>query len=260
MNGDNGNSNRPPRSPEAVVEDFKSVIASSIAGNMQVATRLRDLLRAAVETPSASARTTVRSNSRDDLAKILDFALASARILTTHSVDTLNRILDEVEADLLGRTTRPAASTEPPNATVTEIVLRGALGQRVTSGFLLDNNYDRSLNVSFEMGDLLAEGRSPIPGSEVQVEPTTITVPGKGQAVARIGVVIGSQFAPGASYFGQLRTVGIETGHIQVRIEVQAQSSAQPGAQITPENAAAPAQVPAQLKRRRGTRPAVSDR
>lgn len=240
-----------PRSIEAIIQDFKSVLAASIAGNIQAAGRVRGLLTnsppARQETAASEPRGAAASG---DIVQILDFALASVRLLTEQSLVIVNGILDEAEVRLKERSADSAAApaTNQSAAGGVEILMKGVRGERAGAAFLLENKYDRNVDVTFEVSDLGAEGRPAIPGSLVKVEPEAVTLPPRGQAVIRLEIAVGDIFAPGESYFGTLRTAGFETRHIRIRLDVEAEA---------PIYAASPAAAPKLPRRRQPSAPAL---
>jgi len=122
---------------------------------------------------------------------------------------------------------------DSPTAGVVEIVLHGTPRERASAAFLLENKYDRRIAVSLEMGDLVADGKAVIPGALIEVDPRSVTLPPRGQAVIRLAVEITDLFAPGSSYVGMLHASGFEARRIQVRLEVAASDAAAEVAAMT---------------------------
>jgi hypothetical protein len=211
---------------DAVIQEFKSVLTSSIAGNLQAAGRIRNLLTISAPNLRRSApfADSPKIAANGDVVRILDFALASVKLLTEHSLMIVNGILDEAEARLQDRESikedLERASPASAESSGVEIVIKGAPGDRAGSAFLLENKYDRNVEVSFEASDFIAEGRPPVPGVLLDVEPKLCILSPRGQAVVRFSVLIGEAFAPGESYVAVLRTVGFEAQAIRVRLNV----------------------------------------
>lgn len=249
-------SDKPPRMRplDTVIQEFKSVLTSSIAGNLQAAGRVRNLLSISAtsvrRSPLLADAPKIAANG--DVARILDFALASVKLLTEHSLMIVNGILDEAEARLQDREPVKGAFEDAAPARAesngVEIVIRGARGERAGSAFLLDNKYDRNVEVSFEASDFFAEGRPPVPGVLLEVEPKLCLLPPRGQTVVRFSVLIGEAFAPGLSYFATLRTVGFEAQAIRVRLNVDARADKP---ESEPKTIAAPASKPAPKRPRK---------
>lgn len=214
-----GQSGRQPPGSEAVIQELRSVLASSAAGNIQIALRIRDLVVSA-----ASQRPRDRDRSKD-VGHILDFIVASVRLLSENSLVVANGILDAAEARLLEKA--PPVADEPSDAAPgdVEIILKGARGHRADAAFLLENKYDRSIDVAFEMSDLTSEGGAVIPGAFVSIDPASVTLSPRGQAVIRISIEVGDLLTEGVSYLGMLRASGFETRQIRIRLQVEAQES-----------------------------------
>ncbi len=219
----------PSKAAEAIIDDLKSVIARSISGNLEVAGRVRSLVQALVNTPPSPPATL---NPRENVSKLLDFNVASLRVLTEHVLGAINEIVDQAETSLLGeRRPRPAAAPNggavaaPPAAgagQAIEIVMSGAIGDRASSPFLIENHYDRDVDVTFEIVAPGAGATPKIPSGALQVEPSRASLPARGQAIVYATVEISESFKPGSSYHGAIRILGFESRPIRVRLDVLA--------------------------------------
>jgi len=236
-NGSSDGTRSETRAPEAIIDDLKSVIARSISGNVEVAGRLRALVQAMVnDPPSASA---ALHDPRSGVSKWLDFNVTTLRVLTEHALGALNGIVTEAELSLLGdrRNAPPSVRSNgtapvetsgagPATPSAVEIILRGAHGERASSPFLVENHYDRAVDVTFERIGFGDERRQ-IPASALQVEPARATLAARGQAIVYLAVTIDDSFEAGTSYFGAIRMVGFDARPVRVRLDV-AERAAEP--------------------------------
>jgi hypothetical protein len=210
------------RPPEAIIDDFKSVIASSIAGNVQVASRIRDMLVAATDRSGGSTTDEQQNGKRTDLTRVLDFTLGSIRLFNEHSLQVMNGLLDEVESNLLGKKSGVTASqvAEPTETGAVEIVLKGHRGSVAGAAFLMENSYDHPIELTFEAGELFTEGLPSVSPSVVHVDPQSVSVPAKGQVIVKVGIQLVAEFEAGRQYVGALRTLGYESRMIRLRLDV----------------------------------------
>jgi hypothetical protein len=162
-------------------------------------------------------------SSNADLTKVLDFTLASVRLLTEQSLVIVNGIIDQAETQLGGRPAASHGATQPHHGDPAhaEIVLQGARGSTASAAFMLENKFDRPLELHFEMSDLSSDAGPAISGAIMAIEPEHVTVPPHGQKIIRLSLTIGEMFLPGARYFASLLTAGFEARRIGVRLDVE---------------------------------------
>ena len=77
------------------------------------------------------------------------------------------------------------------------MVLEGQRGQRLSAPFLLENRYDRALDVAFEVDPLLAPGAAPVPASAITLDPQVLQLPPNGQAIVHACIDLVDGFATG---------------------------------------------------------------
>jgi hypothetical protein len=206
----------------AVIQDLGAVMARSLVGNLQVVIRVGDLIRALVADPPKVSD--VAPNPRALVNRLLDFNIASLRILTDHSLETLNGIISVAESNLRGtggnRLASSTLSSSAPQSNTVDLRLEGERGARVSAPFLLENFYGRPLDVTFEAESLVAVDREPISASAIAIEPAVVRLPPRGQQVVHISLVLGDQFAAGATYETRVRIVGFEARMVRLIVKV----------------------------------------
>jgi hypothetical protein len=243
------------KSPEAFVEELKSVLAASAAGNIQLASRLNALVKQATSREQGRGR--VPPDRAEVLSRLLDFQLAAYSVVTTHSLAMLDGLISSAERALLGTGAESVDSGPPPGARdTTETALQvmdvpdtssslrreGRVGDRLTCPFLVENQYDRSLDVSFE-AEPLAPGSGPsLPGSLVSFDPATITLPSRGQAVAQAVVELTEDFVVGETYTTALNVLGFQAPPVRLAITVLPPAAAR-GARARPTEIETPQPV-----------------
>ena len=135
--------------PEQFVERLKELMAANVAGSTQLVSRFTALVREASRTVSETPAGE-RPDAEALLARWLDFNLASYSVVTTQSLALLNGLISAAEKTLVS--TPPSAPATPPGSRV-ELKLSGRHGERATTGFVIENNFDRQLAVTFEATD-----------------------------------------------------------------------------------------------------------
>jgi hypothetical protein len=201
------------RSPEAFAEQLKTLAAANVAGNVELMARLNALVKLAAK----SAASQEQPDSTDLLARWLDFNLASYTILTNHTLSTLNDLISAAERSLMGGGALPPVM---PGAARIDLQLEGRRGQQVNSPFMVENQYDTPVDVSFEADPLTAEKAPPVPSTAVAFEPPKVTVPPHGRAVASAVVNVSDEFMIGETYRTTVRVLGFEGREIGIALNI----------------------------------------
>jgi hypothetical protein len=194
---------------------LKELVAANVAGNTQLATRLRDFIQEvlkAVGTDPAGERTDAEAL----LSRWLDFNLASYSVVSNNALSLLNGLLSAAESTLIPK----AAAARPFPAPRVELRLSGRHGERATSSFVLENFFDRPVAVTFEAADLVPDTGPPLPGSLVSLEPAPLVIPPRGQAVAQAAVSITPDFLVGQTYITTIRLLGFEAKEVGLSVTV----------------------------------------
>lgn len=224
-----------PTSTETLVADLKAVLAKSLSGNLELAGRVRDLVRGiAADAPTAVRDPEMR---RALVARWLAFNVASLRTLTDSSLETMNAIVTAAEAALL-------TTTPPPNgaSTITtqgaDIVLEGRRGERISAPFLLENHYDRVLDVAFEVEPFRAPGLALVPQSALTLDPLALQLPAKGQAIVHAAVALDDSFAGAVTYSTVIRLLGYDARSLRLSVRVVDDAlAARPARNVAPRKA-----------------------
>lgn len=206
------------KSPKAFFEELKSLIAANLAGNLQLVSRLNDLVKDATKA-FAARRAGERTDASELLSRWLELNLASYSAVSTHSLALLNGIASAAE-QALGAKAQPVPEPEPAPEQRVEMRLEGRQGERVTAPFLVENQYDRRLEVSFEASDLVPASGPAISGSQITFEPSTLTVAPKGQAVVQAAVMLTPDFVVRQTYATTIRMLGFQAKEIRLAVTV----------------------------------------
>jgi hypothetical protein len=205
-------------SPDEFIERLRELVAANIAGSTQVVARFSDFIQEvfkAVGTDPAGERTDAKAL----LSRWLDFNLASYSVVTTSSLALLNGLLSAAESTLIPKAA-PAPGTMPFPAPRVELRLSGRHGDRATSGFVLENYFDRPLVVTFESADLIPETGPPLPAALISFEPATHEIPPRGQVVIQAAVSITPDFVVGQTYTTTIRLLGFEAKEVGLSVTV----------------------------------------
>jgi hypothetical protein len=213
-----------------LVAELKAIVAKSVSGNLGLAVRVRDLVRGLAAGAPAAARDP--DKRRDLVARWLAFNVASLRALTDSSLDTMNAIVAAAEKTLLTQAQAEAPVPEQSGAVAAigdggiDIVLEGRRGDRIRAPFLLENFYDRALDVTFDVEPFRAPDRPALPASLLAVDPTTLQLPAKGQAVVHAVVDLVDAFAPEVTYATVIRLAGYDARTMRLSVKVAGDKTA----------------------------------
>ncbi len=214
-------------SPDEFVERLKELVAANVAGSTQLVTRFSDFVREAsqaVGTRPGGERTDAEAL----LSRWLDFNLASYSVVSAQGLALLNGLLSAAESTLIPKAPPAPVAKATPAARV-ELRLSGRHGERATTGFVIENHFDRPLAVTFESKDLVPTVGASLPASLVSFEPTTLVLEPRGQGVVQAAVTITEDFTVGQTYTTTIRLLGFEAKEVGLSVTV-----------LPPADAAAP--------------------
>lgn len=206
------------KSLEEFGEQLKQLIAANLAGNAQLLTRLNNLIKDAASAVRAD-RPREAADAASLLSRWLDFNLTSYSVLTTHGLALLNELLAAAESALLAKPP-PAQETGVKTQPRVQLRLSGRPGERVTSGFAVENHFDHPLAITFACSDLTAATGESLPAKLVEFEPANLTIPPHGEAVAQVAVVISADFVAGQTYATTIRFLGFDAKEVGLSITV----------------------------------------
>ncbi len=209
---------------ETFIEELKGLLTRNMEANTQLAARVSTLVQQA-------SREGLPSNANDLFARWLDFNLASATLMTAHSSEVMRGLVDAAERSLLGRTPPSAAATpvvEPGGGAAPakgggaiDLHVQGGPGETVRAPFLIANEYDRPLEVSFEASALRGDGGAEIPVDQIAFEPAALTLT-RGQRVVQAAITIPAEAKAGTTYRGDVRVKGYQARTIALAVSVNA--------------------------------------
>lgn len=199
--------------PDEFVERLKELVAANVAGSSQLVSRFSELVRAASEAASTS-RGSERTDAETLLSRWLDFNLASYSVVSAQSLALLNGLISAAESTLIR--TVPSATTAPR----VELRLSGRHGERATTGFVIENNFDRPLAVTFEATELTPAAGPPLPASLVSFQPSTLVLDPRGQGVVQASITVTRDFEIGQTYTATIRLLGFEAKELGLSITI----------------------------------------
>ena len=206
------------RSPEDVVDQLRELLTTSAVGNAQLMARFNDFLR--------DVTREVGRGERPDAAELfsrwLDFNLASYSILSKQSLALMDGLLSAARTTLIpssaaGASAPTSAPTEEPRV---ELRLSGRQGERVATGFVIENHFDNPLDVSFECDDLTPASGKSLPATLVVFEPSRLAIPSRGQAVGQVAIALTTEFVVGETYSSTIRLLGFQGKEIGLYVTV----------------------------------------
>jgi hypothetical protein len=226
-------------SPDEFVERLRELVAANVAESTRLVTRFNDFVRAALQ--SAGARGAgERSDSEALLSRWLDFNLESYSIVNAQGLQLLNGLLSAAENTFIPKAPPVPDSRATPSPRV-ELRLSGRHGERATTGFVIENHFDRPLAITFESTELVPPAGASLRASLVTFEPATLVIAPRSQGTVQVAVMITTDFVVGQTYTAAIRLLGFEAKEVGLSVTV-----------LPPEGA--PTQSAQSPKRRKSTK------
>jgi hypothetical protein len=208
------------KSLEEFSEQLKQLVSANLAGNAQLATRLSNFIKDAAAAVRAD-RLREAPDAAGLLSRWLEFNLKSYSVVSTHSLALVNELLSAAESALLAKAPSAAESAPKPQSRV-ELRLSGRPGERVTSGFAVENHFNHPLAITFECAELKSASGQSLPAARVEFEPANLTIPPRGEAVAQVAVPITRDFVVGQTYKTTIHLLGFDKKEVGLSITILA--------------------------------------
>jgi hypothetical protein len=199
-------------------EQLKRLVAANLAGNAQLATRLSNFIKDAATTLRAD-RPREATDAAGLLSRWLEFNLKSYSVVSTHGLALVNELLSAAESALLTKEP-PSAEPVPKPQPRVELRLSGRPGERVTSGFAIENHFDHPLAITFECAELTPAAGQSLPAARVEFEPANLTIPPHGEAVAQVAVAIARDFVIGQTYTTTIHLLGFDKKEVGLSLTI----------------------------------------
>lgn len=203
--------------PAELAEQLRSLVATNVAGNVELVARLNGVLRDAAAAGPAAAPT----DAGAVLARLVEAGLASYAVLSRHTLALLHGLVGVAERALVPGA-GPAPVAAPAGDHRVDAHVEGPPGERVPCPFLVENQYDQAVDVSFRADPLTAAGHPDQPASLVSFEPARLSILPGGSAVATALVDVTGDFAVGATYTTTVRLAGFEGRQVRIALTVAA--------------------------------------
>jgi hypothetical protein len=219
------------RSPDEFIERLKELVAADVAARTQLKARFSDFVREASQAVG-TGRAGERTDAQALLSRWLDFNLESYSVVSAQGLALLNGLLSAAERTLIPQA--PAPDTRATPAARVELRLSGRHGERATTGFVVENHFNRPLAVTFQSTDLVSKTGASLPASLVSFEPTTLVLEQRRQGVVQATVTITADFEVGQTYTATIRLLGFEAKEVGLSV------TALPPADAAPSNPSPP--------------------
>ncbi len=203
---------------DSYFKELKLLIEKNVAENAKLVGRINELLKDAYKA-AGSGRIIDPSAQPDQLRRWLDFNIASYNVMSAHTFAMINGLISAAESALFGK---EAASTvtESKDGARDEIQLKGRPGERIEAPFLVKNQFDNPLDISFEAGDLIPISGATISASNIKFKPAALKLNPEEQKVVYVIVTITDDFLVGQTYNSNIRVLGFQAKEISLDITV----------------------------------------
>jgi hypothetical protein len=203
-------------SPDEFVDRLKELVAANIAGRKQLEARFGAFVREASRAV-ATGQSGERTGAEALLSRWIDFNLESFSAINAQGLALLNDLLSAAEHTLIPKAA-PATGTRAPTAPRVELRLSGRRGERATTGFVIENHFNRPLSVTFESTDLAPKTGAALPASLVSFAPTTLLLGPQEQGVVQATVTITADFEVSQTYTATIRLLGFEDKEVGLSV------------------------------------------
>ena len=220
-------------SPDEFVERLNGLVAANVAGSTQLVNRFNDFVRQAFLV-AGTRRASVGSDPQALLSRWLDFNLASYSVVNARGLQLLNDLLSAAENTFIQKASLGPDASVPASPRI-ELRLSGRHGERATTGFVVENHFDRQLAVTFESGDLIPTAGPSLPASLLSFDPTTLVIAPRGQGVVQTAVTISADFVVGQTYATTIRLLGFEAKQVGLSVTVLPPASAPASSSPSPK-------------------------
>lgn len=199
------------------MDELRAIVASNVAGNVQLLTRLSALV--ANTARAASTMPTSAADPSRVVAQSLEAILESSAVVNRHTLAALNELVTVAEHAL---EVVPSASSAP-NTTAgldmpADLHLEARIGSQASGRFAIDNEYDSPVQVSFSVAGPSAGSESALPIKYVTLDPTRAVIPAKGTTTVGVTIDAADELIVGRTYAARIRVVGFEAPDIILRL------------------------------------------
>jgi hypothetical protein len=205
-------------SPDEFLQRLKELVSNHAEGNTQLLLRFGDFLKQASASVSSTGKGE-RASVEQLLSRWLDFNLEVYSIVSTQGLALLNEILNLAQSTLLAQPA-PGAGARPPTTQRVELKLSGHPGERATTSFVIENQFNHRLPVTFESTALTPGNGPTLPASLLHFDPAILIIDPRGQGIARIAVPITDDFIVGQTYTAIIRPLGFDAKEIALSLVI----------------------------------------
>lgn len=205
------------RTAPAFVNEFKALVEQNIRANMDLVSRVNELLKNAGQCLGSRGQKSEGKQSAL-LMRLLDFNLASYEILSSGTLKMLNGLVSAAEAALLGKKTAMAGDPSPKACGEIQVEVRQ--GERLKAPFVVENQHKTPLDISFEAGALIAGDAPPLPSSHIAFEPASLTLDPQKKAIVFALIDVSSSFLAGKTYTSTIRVLGFQGQEVRLAIAI----------------------------------------
>jgi hypothetical protein len=202
---------------QSFIDEFKSLMETSIRGNIQLISRVNELVKTAGKSPGPDRKKKDGTQS-SPLIRILGFSLASCSVLSACALEMLNGLVSAAEHSLLGRDTAAPEAASPQ--VCGEIHVEARQGERLKAPFLVENQYSAPLDISFEASDLTTSIAPALPSSHIAFEPAALVLGPREKAVIIACIDISKAFVAGQTYTSTIRVLGFQGKEVRLLLTI----------------------------------------
>ena len=201
------------------VERLRALVAAQVTGSAQLMARFSEFVKDASKAVRET-RPEQRADANALLSRWLDFNLESYSIVSSSALAILNELLSAAESTLAPKP-KPTCVTTPASTQVFHLQLKGRQGDRVASGFELENKLDRPMTVKLLADELTPASGPPLSAEHIVFDPPDLLISPGGSATVHTAIMITDDFLVGQTYKSRIRLLGSEAKELGLSLTVQ---------------------------------------
>jgi hypothetical protein len=196
-----------------------AIMSQNIEGNRKLLGRVTSLVnKVASEVKSGTRDQAVRLDS-NVLGKWLQLNVSTVALVGTHGLAFLNDLTTAVEKSLgVVSDTQVQSRGETPISLGkrAELRINARLGETAVAPFLVENNFEKSLDVTFQVNGVASLQGQVIQGNVVTFDPPTMSLEPKAQAVVQASLSLTEEFRVQDTYLFRISLAGYQTNEVWV--------------------------------------------
>jgi hypothetical protein len=195
-----------------------AVMSQNLEGNRKLLGRVTSLVNQLAREVAAGARDQPLRLDGTVLAKWLQLNVSALALVGTHGLAFLNDLTTAVEKSLgvVSDSQVQSRGAAPMSGKPAELRINARLGETVVAPFLVENNFETSLDVTVQVNEVTSLQGQVVRGNVVTFDPPTMSLEPKAQAVVQASLNLTDEFLVHDTYLFRIALAGYQTNEVWV--------------------------------------------